>query len=137
MANCLGPDETARYEQSHRDLNCLQRYVLVCRDERVRQPETIQSVNGRLKNNKIRRLPSIFFYQRSQCYLPYLSVNLHVHPFQSSNIFILNNLSHNPRKHAFLHSLISLHYPHAETLHPWLFKMHTVKILIRLCECAS
>ena len=30
----------------------------------------------------------------------------------------------------------SLHYPHEETLHPWLSKMCPVKILIRLRECA-
>ena len=35
------------------------------------------------------------------------------------------------------HSLISLHCPHEETLHPWLFKMRTMKILIRLRVCAS
>ena len=27
--------------------------------------------------------------------------------------------------------------PHEETLHPWLSKMHPVKILIRPCECAG
>ena len=26
--------------------------------------------------------------------------------------------------------------PHEETLHPWLYKLRPVKILIRLCECA-
>ena len=27
--------------------------------------------------------------------------------------------------------------PHEESLHPWLSKMHQVKILFRLCECAG
>ena len=31
----------------------------------------------------------------------------------------------------------SLHCPHEETLHPWLFKMRPVTILIRLRECAG
>ena len=36
-----------------------------------------------------------------------------------------------------VHSLIIIGYPHEETLHPWLSKMHPVKILIRLRECAG
>ena len=34
-------------------------------------------------------------------------------------------------------SLISLRWPHEETMHPWLSKMHPVKILIRLYECTG
>ena len=34
-------------------------------------------------------------------------------------------------------SLISLHCPHEETLHLWIFKMSLVKSLIRLRECAG
>ena len=32
---------------------------------------------------------------------------------------------------------LSLRRPHEETLHLWLFKLGTVKILIRLCEFAG
>ena len=38
MANNVDPDETARYELSHLDLHCLQRYLywsVLCRNERV------------------------------------------------------------------------------------------------------
>ena len=35
MANSEDPDEMAPYEQSHQDLQCLQKIVLVCRAERV------------------------------------------------------------------------------------------------------
>ena len=35
------------------------------------------------------------------------------------------------------HSLTSLHCPHEETVHPWLFKMLLLKILIRLRERAG
>ena len=38
---------------------------------------------------------------------------------------------------AFAQSDLSLHCPHEEHLHPWLFNMRAVKILIRLCECAG
>ena len=38
---------------------------------------------------------------------------------------------------SFVQSDQSLRCPHEETLHPWLPKMHTVKILIRLRECAG
>ena len=29
MANCVDPDETARYEPSHLDLHCLKRYLFL------------------------------------------------------------------------------------------------------------
>ena len=33
MVNSVDPEETARYESSHQDLHCLQRYVFLdCRD---------------------------------------------------------------------------------------------------------
>ena len=38
---------------------------------------------------------------------------------------------------AFAQSDQSLRCPHEETLHPWLSKMHTMKILIRLRKCAG
>ena len=37
MANCVDPDETARYEPSHLDLHCLQKVsVLVCGDDKIK-----------------------------------------------------------------------------------------------------
>ena len=38
---------------------------------------------------------------------------------------------------AHSHSLIGVFSLHEETLHPWLSKMHPVKILIRRRECAG
>ena len=50
------------------------------------------------------------------------------------------HLAYAPNEHsyqqAYLHSLIRLRYPHEEALHPWLSKMHTVKMLIRPWQCA-
>ena len=46
MANSVDPDETARYEPSHLDLQCLHKYVLVCRDERVNAVEEIRREVG-------------------------------------------------------------------------------------------
>ena len=40
MANNVDLDELAHYEPSHRDLHCLHRYALVCRDERVKIKKT-------------------------------------------------------------------------------------------------
>ena len=60
------------------------------------------------------------------------------------------HMSYKVRKHTFLHiwaqqrlipactstqSNQSLHCLHEEILHPWLSKMHPVKILIRFCKC--
>ena len=36
MATSVDPDETAHYEPSHQDLNCLLKSFLVCRAERFK-----------------------------------------------------------------------------------------------------
>ena len=36
MANSVDTDETAHYEPSHLDLNCLQKYFLDCRAEKIK-----------------------------------------------------------------------------------------------------
>ena len=42
ITNSVDPDETAHYELSHQDLQCLQKMVLLCRTERV----TATAVSG-------------------------------------------------------------------------------------------
>ena len=39
-------------------------------------------------------------------------------------------------KFTIKHVIQSHRYPHEETLHPWLSKLHPMKIQIRLRECA-
>ena len=48
--------------------------------------------------------------------------------YLNRHVFVLSN---KPR------SLISLLYPHEETLHSWLSRMRLVKIQIRLHECTG
>ena len=64
-----------------------------------------------------------------------LNVAVVVRPVPEKTYFLTYALNESPNQPALLHNLISLHCPpHKETLHPWLSKMSSVKILIRLLE---